>query len=298
MPLRFACPQCSQKLSVSSRKAGTTAACPRCKREIRIPKAPAQSVVDTSPPEAGAGADRGAEATEATNAQDAAPGEEEQSSFPQFVVYDDELYYDTEEPVEDVDTNVDYARVAVPRYILYVQGALLGFIGLICFALGMLAGGSVFSRPEPAGPQPVKLEGTVSYARGSRVAADASAVVIALPQVQEQLDERIPIVGLRPDETPPEATARGLEIIRTLGGSYTRADDQGRFSLELPNRGKYFVLVLSAEGKSGAGQLPPTEDILRMGRYFENAADLLGRNQYQWTAENLRADRQINVVFE
>ncbi len=294
MPLRFACPQCSQKLSVSSRKAGTTATCPRCKNQIRIP---ALSEREAAASDAST-ADRPSPASQLSPAQGEFTEEDGHDLYSQFSLYDDtELVYDTDEPMEEVDANVDYDRVAVPRYVLYVQGALLGAVGLLCFALGVLAGGAVFSRSEPVSPHPVRLTGSVTYARGSRDVADASAVVIAVPQT-EQLDERAPIEGLRPDEPMPEPTHRGLEIIRTTGGVYTRADEQGRFELELPSQGRYFVLVLSANARRRGGESPGTEDVLKMGRYFENAGDLLAQNRYQWTAETLLSDKRLNVVFD
>ena len=46
MPIRFSCPHCTQKLSVSTRKAGKTANCPRCKKELTVP-APEQATVST-----------------------------------------------------------------------------------------------------------------------------------------------------------------------------------------------------------------------------------------------------------
>jgi len=293
MPIRFACPQCSQKLSVSSRKAGSSATCPRCKKQIAIPALPKSDAIahDTAKvsPQVAAHS-----ATLPVHDE----GEDPQQLYSQFAVYDDaELVYDTDEPVEEVDTNIDYDRVAVPRYVLYIQGALLGIVGLVCFALGLMAGGSLFTREEPTAAQPVKLSGSVTYARGTRDVPDMSAVLVAVPQT-EQLDERAPVTGLRPEDPPPDAAHRGVEILRTVGGAYARADDQGRFQLELPTSGKYFVLVLSANAKRPSSQPPATEDLLKMGRYFENAADLLGQNRYQWTAETLRSDRQLNVVFD
>ena len=293
MPLRFACPQCAQKLSVSSRKAGSTATCPRCKKQITIPTLPKR---ESAVPD-------GAKVLPLASAESPTlhahfEDEEPDNPYAQFAVYDDaELVYDTDEPVEEIDTDVDYDRIAVPRYVLYAQGVLLGVVGLLCFALGVMAGGALFTRDEPATPQPVTLSGSVTYARGSRDVADVSAVIVALPQT-EQLDERAPIAGLRPDEPPPAPTHRGLEIIRTIGGAYGRADEQGRFQIELPASGKYFVLVLSANAKRPSGQQPSTEELLKMSRYFENAADFLGPNRYQWTAETLRSDRRFNVVFD
>ncbi len=43
MPIRFACPYCHQKLSVSSRKAGLPADCPRCRRVLTIPQPPPEA---------------------------------------------------------------------------------------------------------------------------------------------------------------------------------------------------------------------------------------------------------------
>jgi hypothetical protein len=293
MPIRFACPQCSQKLSVSSRKAGTSATCPRCQKQITVPSPP-----QAEPSVADAALAAAQIAGSPVPLQAHFEDEDPHAPFKQFVVYDDtELVYDTEEPVEQVDANVDYDSIAVPRYVLYVQGALLGIVGLVCFTLGLLAGGSLFTRAEPSAPHPVTLSGSVSYARGARDLPDMGAVVIAVPQT-EQLDERAPVAGLRPDEPPPPPGHRGVEILRTIGGAYARTDEQGRFRLELPSTGKYFVLVLSANARRPANQAPATEDLLKMGRYFDNAADLLGRNRYQWTAETLRSDRQLNVVFD
>jgi DNA-directed RNA polymerase subunit RPC12/RpoP len=295
MPIRFACPRCSQKLSVSSRKAGTTAECPRCKHQIQIPSVPQREAdSDVSAPS-------GSLPKDSVGTPAALPefGRDDASNlYSQFAFDDDsELVYESDEPVEDVGANVDYDRVAVPRYVLYAQGALLGIIGLICFAFGVMVGGSVFTRHEPAGPHPVRVSGSVSYARGTRNSADASAVIVVLPQT-EQLDERAPTAGLRPDAAPPKPDDRGLEIIRTIGGAYARADEQGRFDVELPDRGKYFILVLSANAKRKASATPATEDILKMSRYFEDAADFLGRNRYQWTGETLLSDRRLNVVFD
>src|SRR5687768_9901740 len=92
MPIRFACPHCQQKLSVSSRKAGTTADCPRCKRSIAIP-APslpaAVGAVALAPNEA----DAQPESEAVAQAADAEAGP---AAFPSFVVYDSpELVYDT-----------------------------------------------------------------------------------------------------------------------------------------------------------------------------------------------------------
>ena len=37
MPIRFACPQCRQRLSVPPEKADQDVKCPRCRQVVRVP---------------------------------------------------------------------------------------------------------------------------------------------------------------------------------------------------------------------------------------------------------------------
>src|SRR5436190_8898336 len=131
MPIRFPCPHRSQKLSVSTRKAGKTANCPRCKKELTVPA-----------PEAAATSDADAAST-------SEEGENEDDPYAQFVVYDEtELVYDDATPItQPGGTPSIQDRVAVPRYVLYTQGLLLGAVALVCFIFGVLTGGTFFSAP-------------------------------------------------------------------------------------------------------------------------------------------------------
>jgi hypothetical protein len=117
-----------------------------------------------------------------------------------------------------------------------------------------------------------------------------------VPQA-ERLEERIGVAGLRPGDPPPEPMQRGVEIIRTIGGAYARADDQGRYQLRLPDRGTYYVLVVSNHAEQASLDEIKTPDLLKMGRYFDTPTDLLGKQKYQWTEITLRADRKLNVDF-
>ena len=186
MPIRFPCPHCKQKLSVSSRKAGVRVACPNCKKPLKIPQPPAKAegtVAAESPdhprvkprtetkasqPDL-AEVERPAEqaatappAREPVSAPDydepaaEAASDDDANVFAQFAFDDDtELVYDTSEPAEDAtqSATIDYDRVSVPRLVIYTQGALLGIVGLVCFSIGLLAG-SAFSRPRRLVPSP------------------------------------------------------------------------------------------------------------------------------------------------
>ena len=292
MPIRFPCPHCSQKLSVSSSKAGSNVNCPRCKQELTIPQ------VDQK-----VGVEPAGRAGDASSQSTLHPGDTaEDDPFAQFAFFDEmELVYDTTDPAPREAPKrpaVDYDRVSVPRVMLYAQGALLGVLALVCFSIGLLTGGAFFSTPSgaPSAAQPCVISGAVTYSAGNRTLVDAGAVVIAVPQVDE-LDERAPVSGLRPLDPEPRPMHRGVEIIRSIGGAYGRADDKGRFELRLPNRGSYFVLVISRRAQHPTVAGVKTADLLKMGRYFDVPADLIGKQKYQWTAEIIRGDRKFNAEF-
>jgi hypothetical protein len=325
MPIRFACPQCRQKLSISSRKAGTMAECPRCKSSIQIPRPtePPQSQRERPPrpveKPAATDATKEAEAPAITwvepsvvsgPAQVESPSPpvplhiaaEPPPSEPTFD-YDDggalELVYDT----SDAST-VELAAeppdlIAVPRWIIYLQGGLLAVVALASFAIGLIAG-STFGGGDrgPREPLACTLEGTINFASGNRNLADAGAVVAVIPHNKQRPDEKAPAIGLRPDDTPPGENDRGVAILRELGGAYARTDDRGRFQVRLPDRGKYLVLVISNSLQLKSLDEISTKDLVELQPFFDNAADLLGRQRYQLTQEVVRGDRRLDVVFE
>jgi hypothetical protein len=291
MSIRFACPNCSQKLSISSRKAGTKSRCPRCQKEITVP----------SPVSAAEVAAQGPAQREPTSLNDLigpAPPADRGAPFEQFVFDDEtELVYDTDEPIAEIDPALDTRLISIPRWALYGQGVLLAMVGLACFVLGLVAGGSLLHRPAPTGPLTCTVTGSVAYQDAGESLPDAGAVVIALPE-SEKLDTRAPTVGLRPEDPHPPADQPGLEIIRTIGGGYARTHAAGPNTLELPDRGKYYFLVLSHDARPRRGTTPATEDILRLGRYLQDADEFLRGRRYQLTAEQIRGDQRFSVAFD
>jgi hypothetical protein len=189
--------------------------------------------------------------------------------------------------------------VAIPRYVLYLQGGLIGVVALVAFAIGMLAGGAILTQPAlPIGAQACVIQGSVTYASGPRQLPDEGAVIAVIPQTQSKPDEKAPVAGLRPDDPTPGDTHRGIAILRDLGGAYARADANGRFQVQLPDRGRYLVLVVSSRSQVRSIEEIQTTDILKLGTYFDSAADLLGNHRYQLTMESVRGDRDFNVAFE
>jgi hypothetical protein len=325
MPVRFACPHCRQKLSVSSRKAGREANCPRCQRLLTIPALapevdrPTPRVPDAQPaainpaqpaatntaqpsvsnppqPDHAPSSDH---LEAATNEPIAAPSVEHDSHPLESELDDFELVFDTSDDgatAAPVHTHPDL--IAVPRLVLYLQGALLAIVALVSFALGLMAGGAFSGGAAPSAPRACIIEGTINYASGNRNLPDHGAVVAVIPESGLKPQSKAPVNGLRPDDATPDENHHGIAVLRELGGGYARTDDRGRFQLRVPQRGKYLVLVISSARQVHSLDEIHTADLLKLGPFFDNAAGLLGRQQYRLTSEVVRNDRQLNVLFE
>jgi len=289
MPVRFACPHCRQKLSVSSRKAGREDHCPRCQRLLTIPAVEVDRVAPLPVSEPAA----------ATAESVLAPPVADEPHI-EFGGPDDfELVFDTTDDVAttpEADTHPDW--IAVPRLVLYLQGGLLAVVALVSFALGLIAGGAFSGGAAPSAPRACTLEGTINYASGNRNLPDQGAVIAIIPESGQRPQRKAPISGLRPDDATPDANHHGIAILREIGGGYTRTDDRGRFQVRVPERGKYLVLVISSAREVRDLEDISTADLLKLGPFFDNAAGLLGRQQYRLTSEIVRNDRQLNVLFE
>lgn len=285
MPIRFPCPHCQQKLSISTRRAGAKANCPRCQRELTVPGV--QRV--TTPVSAVAGE---------SSASPPDDPEEEDNPYSQFAVFDEtELVYESSSPAAQAPTPRLDRRISIPRYVLLTQGVLLAVVALAAFALGIVTGGAFFAKQTGSAGRICKVNGTISYASGAKTTPDAGAVVIFLPQTKDP-GRRVSPVGLRPDEPLPDAPLGSAEELRSMGGAYTRADEFGRFEVHLADPGTYFVLVLSNHARRKAGQDINSQDLVRISRFVENASDLLAESRYQFSTESVRGDRQFSAVFD
>ncbi len=286
MPIRFPCPHCRQKLSISTRKSGAQATCPRCGKELTVPTVPL--------------AEGAAAASEPAPPPIAADTDPQDNPYSQFAVHDDEteLVYDTSTPDPAIPAAPALTRrISLPRYVVLTQGILLGVVALLAFIVGLAAGGSFFRRQVQLAGMPCEVSGTISYAAGGRTLADAGAVVMFLPQTKNP-GRAITAQGLRPEEPLPEAPLSGAEELRNMGGAYVRADEQGRYQVQLAEPGTDFVLVLSGHARRGAGQDIQTQDLVRLRRFVENASDLLADSRYQFTTESVRSSRELNAMFE
>ena len=281
--IRFACDECDQLLSIGVSRIGQMITCPKCGIENEVPDAEAAALQI---------ADR-----KRRKAQRSAAGADDPA---QFEVYDDETEFVFETDDDDegyYGGRVDRNKVAVPRFVLYTQGALLGVVAIGAFLLGWVFG-AVTSSPGTSVVEdntPRVIKGTLTFEDDVGQKPDAGSVVILVPQESRPtIDEKVPAMGLGPDDQPPDES---LQRITVMGGAYGRTDVNGDFRVQVPRRGRYFMLLISANQPRPSDSEFNKEHLAQMGRYFVQATDLLGNHSFRWTTEEIGRDMTVEHSF-
>lgn len=275
MPLRFQCPNCHQRMSVPTQKQGQKVKCPRCRRIVHVPARGADW-------EHGEG--ESATAGFASSLSDIPP----QHSV---------VYPEPELPKEPLASDVP-ASVTVPRYVLYTQGFLLGAVALVFFVFGLIVGSRSRLEIGTAGDrQPVIVSGFIRY-QGEKESEhpDGGSVVLLLP-ASKQPDENVSAAELGPEEAELGRNHQVRRMLHSLGGDYTRADEQGHYRVRAPSAGRYFLLVISKHTQRPENDYPAANDLAQLGRYVVPATELLKQHCYRWKELLLRDDKQLNVTF-
>jgi hypothetical protein len=302
MPIRFACSHCGQRLSVGSHKAGKLAACPKCKSTITVPLSTVEpptaepelpEIVPEPPP---------------LEIATALPELDRNEAPPSFDFDRDiEVVYETRSAAPsrsarkkrtDDEGPLDLDRVSLPRYVLFVQGGLLVVVGIVCFLLGMAVGGAVTESGGQANQQsvPISITGTVAIASEGGRTPDAGALVIFFPYGVKP-DEKGNLVGVRPGDDP----AKGVKLrnyLRVLGGGLAYCDQRGQYSVQLPDRGRYYLLSISSQSQPSRAKPMPPQEIAEIGQFVSLSDDPLDKFRYQWRLETLRGSQRLNVEFD
>lgn len=185
-------------------------------------------------------------------------------------------------------------RVSVPRWIIYVQGALLGLTATTFFVFGMAVGNTTGTGGVAEDTGMCVISGAVYFDRGHERVADNGAVVILLP-VDSRPRVRPDATGLRPDRF--EAIRNeAIDEIRALGGCIVRADQDGNYQAELDNSKSYWWLVISRNQRADNDSIGK-QTRAEMGTYFLPIEDLLGDQAFMWHKVRLSGNRQkMDVV--
>jgi phage FluMu protein Com len=279
--IRFLCEHCGQTLSVGTSKVGSEVKCPKCKAAAEVPT------------------EEAATAQMASRKPTDSP-QEPADPFAAFAVYDEdvELIYEghlAEPRAESEPADFDRDKVAVSRTVIYLQGALLTVATLAAFTFGVVVGGST-SAPsvEDETPNPCVVKGEITFTQeGAESTADSGALVVIIPQ-SDTPGEKADLTTLQ----APFDDHSGVMSLREIGGDLALADEDGKCVLSLPDDGKFFVLILSAEIQREADEIPPGKDLAEMGRYFVDAAGLIGSRGYVWLDQNVDGNSKVNHDFK
>lgn len=196
--------------------------------------------------------------------------------------------------------------VLLSRRTLFVQGALYFVVALAALLIGLAvrpdnpATETPQGETEPTGEAlPMPIEGKILYDPGDgRFQGDAGAVVIALPAGKHP-EKPLPADSLGPHDRLSPVGQRAVRAIQDLGGAYTRADREGRFFVTVPRQGTYRLLIVSASvNRPVRDTVMDPVDEMEIERYFNAAAQLVGRSKYRWTVEDVDPDLgKIDLPF-
>jgi hypothetical protein len=298
MSIRFACNKCGQRLSVGSHKAGKTASCPKCGATIVVPTPPPEpptpesetpEIIPEPPP---------LENPDVVISGDPEPSFDFTRNHIE-VVYERKSAGAPRAGRRRIDDEpVDLDRVALPRYVIFTQGIMLAVVGIMCFLLGMAVGGAVTEKAgtAPGGGVPIAVSGTVAIGSGGSRAPDAGALVIFLP-ANEKPDEKGTLEGIRPGDDPAKGV-KFRDYLRVLGGGLAYCDQKGQFSVQLPDRGRYYLLAISSNPSGSPNKAASPQEVAQMVRFFDISGDPLEGYRYQWRLENLRGSQRVNVNFD
>ena len=187
--------------------------------------------------------------------------------------------------------------IPIPRWIVYLQGALLGVIATSFFVFGFAVGNHTKSlSQQSAEPGRCQVQGTVYFDEGTYRRADYGAVVLLLP-AERKPRQRPDASGLRPGSFEPLDNP-SIEAIRELGGAVVRANTDGAFQATLEADKSYWVLAISKNK-----QLPDAEiskqTRAEIGAYFFPIEDLFQDQAFSWTQVRVTGQSQTldAVVF-
>lgn len=293
MTIRFACDNCGQRFRVAKEQAGRKAKCPKCGASLVAPtltEAAKQTAQDLPA------------LAESAGSEPPDVASHESDPFAVFSVYDDtELVYESEPEEAAVrPKRLDAAKLAIPRYVIFAQGVLLGAVALIAFILGVLVGGATDSPRDAAAVKPPRVTGRVTYATSQgETQPDDGSVVIAIPQTARP-DEKIPVHGLVPVslvDRPDDSTNPSVLALRTIGGQFARVEADGAFTMRLAKRAEYLILIISLHTRCPAGRTPKPDQVASLGLYFEDPLDLVAEFKFELEEMSLYGDKEIDRDF-
>ena len=260
MPVRFQCPHCSSRLTVSRRFGGKRGRCPNCKSKVTVPEISINDPFEDRSADNALSSSNPLTMDDLSSRQDHLPGLASDASSPGRSRLSD--------------------GVNIPRWVLYVQGGLLGLIATTFFVFGLAVGNTTsVGGHSGADDGTCVISGSVYYDRGQERTADHGAVVIMLP-ADSHPRNRPNASGLRPDRFEPIRN-EAMDDIRALGGCVVRVDPDGNYETELANGKSYWWLVISRNQRAASDNIGK-QTRAELGTWFLPIEELLGDREFMW----------------
>ncbi len=301
MAIRFHCQRCRQMLGIASRKAGSEIACPKCGLSQTVPSEEAAAAAMAM----GQFAQMPQSGNEPT--QDLVVYDDQPSVIedpPQSAAHRPDPANDSSgKPAADMpgaEMPAETARatprdmILFPRRSIYVQGGLFLVLAALAFWTGYLMGygdGKEQLRVEEKLRQTVFVRGRVSI--GTESAGDSGAVIIVLPK-DKMPRKKIGSAGIRPGDATRKSHPSLKTIETELGGAYARADAGGNFDMVLPDRGDYYLLIISNRARRAEDARFDEATMGQMENYFERPERLIGRFEFRWMSQKVDGDVRLD----
>ena len=179
------------------------------------------------------------------------------------------------------------------RRTLYIQALLLLILAGGAFATGYFIGRGdarfdLQVEKEESEKAEVPIRGKLVYDAGGRIVEDENAVIIVLP-AGKLPQKKMEISGIRPQDPPLETHKTIRRIVDELEGAFGRADASGEFYFDLPDQGKYHVLLISSHAKRPENSSVDEFHLTELEQYFTMPERLIDRYKYRWSTEEINA---------
>ena len=157
--------------------------------------------------------------------------------------------------------------IAIPRWVVLFQAALLGLVSTSCFLFG-LAAGHLANVPAVVkiAQVPCGVSGSVETLTGRQPSADAGAVVLFLP-IDAKPIQRIDPETLHPDNFRALANP-AIDALLLMGGAVCRTDRAGKFQMAIDGPSRYVVVFVSKTANAKKEKLLSKADTAALARCF------------------------------
>ena len=175
---------------------------------------------------------------------------------------------------------VPAGSILIPRWIVYLQAALLGTCAVTFFIFGVMVGTLNNPKVEVVSTSEFSVSGIASYSKSGVSLPDAGAVVMLLPETPAEVSRQSPDT-VRPENFEPLENPV-IDFVAQQGGTIVRTNSAGKFEI-FAKSGSYFLLLISNSISERSSDKMSREQVAALSQYFLPVENLIRDNAYSWT---------------